>query len=342
MRSAAYLCLTLLLGLTGAEAHANGQRKMPVRGTHVVKTGDTLWDIAQSIGCRVGDVRQANKLTPQSPLRVGASLALPQCGGATPSAKVHVVASGDTLSGIAATHRTSVEALQAANGLTNTVIRPGQRLTVGSLAPVLPLRVVNGQSVGRPQRGKLVDGVRLPHDPGYYRRRVERAYGAQHAVDHTRRAIATVRTKYPHLHRLAVGDLSAKKGGSISGHASHQSGRDIDLGLYFKKQPDAYPQKFVRARDGKLHQAATWELVYALYRASTQSGGPQKIFLDYKVQGTLYKHANKRGVSKKVLGKVFQYPDGRWARGRLVSHEPRHADHLHVRFSCPAGDSGCK
>lgn len=335
-----FACLAGSLLCSGSVAADEGPHLG--KSIHVVKAGDTLWEIAQGIGCRVSDVRRVNAMNEQSPLRVGDRLELPRCGGADRSAKVHVVESGDTLSAIALRYDTTVEALTTQNALRGTMIVPGQRLTVGALKATLPLRVVKGQSRGRPQRGTLVDGVRLPHDPAYYRRRVERAYGAQHVIDHTRRAVDAVGRKYSGLHRLAVGDLSAKKGGRISGHASHQSGRDIDLGLYFQSKPSGYPQEFVSATKGKLHRGATWELVYALYRASSKSGGPQKVFLDYKVQGTLYTHAKKRGVSKKVLRKVFQYPDGRWAKERFVKHEPRHADHLHVRFACPAGDDKCK
>lgn len=334
------IALSSLLLLLATPAHAGKNKTMPVAGTYVVKTGDTLWDIAQGAGCRVGDVRAANDLPDNAMLRPGDELDLPRCGGEEPTARVHVVASGDTLSGIALKYKTTVDDLVRRNALSNTMIVVGQRLTVGEVGTTLPLRVVKGQSVGRPQRGKLVDGVRLPYDAGYYRRRKDRAYGAQHVVDHTRRVIDAVRTKYPKLHRLAIGDLSDKNGGKISGHASHQSGRDVDLGLYFEKQPDGYPQEFVRANDD-LHRGATWQLVLELHRASKKPGGPQKVFLDYRVQGKLYEHAKKRGVSKKVLGEIFQYPDGRWAKERFVKHEPMHADHLHVRFSCPTGDDDC-
>lgn len=320
-------------------AHGGGEHN--ATAVHTVRTGDTLWDIAQSIGCRVEDLRRANGMNEASPLRVGDTVQLPRCGGEAASDKVYVVAPGDTLSAIAVRHKTTVEALRASNGLPDTTIRVGQRLTVGALAPVLPLRVVTGQSVGRPQRGRLVDGVRLPYDPGYYRRRVDRAYAAQHVIDHTRRAIAAVRDKYPSVHRLAIGDLSAKRGGRISGHASHQSGRDIDLGFYFRQAPAGYPKEFVRDGAGELHHGATWELIYRLFKASTLKGGPQKIFLDYGVQAKLYKYARKRGVAKHVLAQIFQYPDGRYTRQRLVAHEPMHADHLHVRFACPAGDDNC-
>ena len=62
------------------------------------------------------------------------------------------------------------------------------------------------------------------------------------------------------------------------------------------------------------------------------------------VEGTveLLKAARKAGVSRATLSKIFQYPNGRWTREALVKHEPKHADHLHVRFKCPPRDDGCR
>ncbi|MFK7909805.1 MAG: LysM peptidoglycan-binding domain-containing protein [Akkermansiaceae bacterium] len=49
----------------------------------------------------------------------------PTAGGAS-----HTVVSGDSLWGLARKYGTSIEAIQAANGLTNTNIRTGQTLTI--------------------------------------------------------------------------------------------------------------------------------------------------------------------------------------------------------------------
>ncbi len=329
----------LWLGSPSADARSDA------RARHTVVAGDSLWSIAQANGCRVADLRKANRLDGEV-LLVGKRLVIPRCtstsGKGKGKAREHKVRSGDTLSAIALQYGTTIGQLRALNGLRDDVIMPGQRLKIGRGAPEVPIRVVAGQSRGRPQRGSLVDGAQLPHSPQYYRRRPEWVWGAQHVVDHTRRAIAEVNRVHPSVHRLAIGDISAPKGGVLPGHGSHQSGRDIDLGLYFRGAPDGYPAEFVKAEDGTLHAAATWTLVHALYRASKTSAGPEKIFLDYDVQGRLYKAARKAGVSKATLGKIFQYPSGRWTRERFVKHEPKHDDHLHVRFKCPPRDDGCR
>lgn len=313
---------------------------------HTVVAGDSLWSIAHDHGCRVDELRRANRLG-KGPLLVGTRLTVPRCSGSTRrkgsrAERTHEVESGDTLSAIAARYRTTVGELRVRNGLRGDLIHPGQRLQLGAATPEITIRVVSGQSRGRPQRGSLVGGVQLPHSPQYYRRRPEWVYGAQHVIDHTRRAIAEVNRRHPSVHRLAIGDISAPKGGVLPGHGSHQSGRDIDLGLYFRRVPEGYPEDFIAADAGALHAAATWTLIHALYRASKTSAGPEKIFLDYDVQGRIYKAARKAGVSRGTLAKIFQYPEGRWTRERFVKHEPKHADHLHVRFKCPPRDAGCR
>jgi LysM repeat protein len=256
--------------------------------------------------------------------------------------RIHVVAKGDTLSRIAKRHGITAAELRARNRLGEGHIHVGQTLVVAEVVRAPKLRAVPGQSIGRPDRGKLKGGIQLPKDPGYYRRRPSRAFGATHVVDHVRWAVAEVRRKFPGVHRLAVGDISDENGGALQGHRSHQSGRDVDLGLYFQRQPSKYPKEFVGADDGRLHLGATWALVWAFWRASKLPGGPQMIFLDYEVQGRLYEHARKQGVAKKVLHDLLQWPDGRHARHGIVRHEPGHADHLHVRFACAPSDRGCR
>jgi LysM repeat protein len=314
---------------------------------YTVAAGDSLWSIAKAHGCRVDDLRQANVLPASDTLLAGTHLTIPACKGApavSEPGRRHRVEVGDTLSAIASRYGTTIADLRALNGLEGDVIHPGQHLTVGAGgAAVRPsIRLVAGQSIGRPQRGALVDGVQLPRSAQYYRRRPEWAYGAQHVVDFTLAAIATVNRMHPKVHRLAIGDISSSKGGFLPGHGSHQSGRDIDLGLYYVRVPAGYPDEFVSVRHARLDAAATWTLVEALYEASKAPGGPQHVFLDYDVQGELYEHARKHGVSRATLAEIFQYPDGRWAQHRLVQHVPKHDDHIHVRFACPPKDAKCR
>jgi murein endopeptidase len=277
----------------------------------------------------------------------------PQAAETTVRAK-HVVTRGDTVARIAKRYGVTEQGIRTLNDLSErSTILVGQILLLPTrtslaaaptpaLSPEAKIRVVLGQSVGRPDRGRLIGGVQLPHDAAIYRRHPAKAYGTQHAVDHTLAAIRAVKQKHPGVHRLAIGDLSHQRGGPINGHRSHQSGRDVDLGLYHKRPPSQYPNEFVRASVAKIDVAATWTLVESLAAAARKPGGPEYIFLDYGLQKELYEYARSQGVSKSRLAQIFQYPHGRRHREGLVRHEPNHGDHIHVRFSCPPKDAKCK
>jgi murein endopeptidase len=197
-----------------------------------------------------------------------------------------------------------------------------------------------GQSIGAPWAGRLQDATRLQLGDGAYIRRPHRAFGTRTTVEHIRRAVLETLAAHPDAHVLAIGDLSAERGGWISEHSSHRSGRDVDLGLFYKHPPDGYPASFVNATAETLDRAATWTLLVNLLATHGEDGGVQMIFLDYGIQGLLYRWAKENGVKERVLAPIFQYPNGRWANA-LVRHEPHHADHLHVRFRCAKADTAC-
>ena len=178
------------------------------------------------------------------------------------------------------------------------------------------------ESIGQPWDGRLRGGEALPRGDGYRIRRPHRAYGASHVVDHVRRAIAEVRGRYPDVHALAIGDLSAPHGGKLADHRSHQSGLDVDLGFYFTKVPRGYPDSFVAANTD-LDLEATWALVVAFVRTAGEAGGLDVIFLDQDVQTRLYRWARSRGVTDDQVAVIAE----------RVRHWPNHADHLHVRFT---------
>jgi LysM repeat protein len=277
-------------------------------------------------------------------------------------ARTHRVVAGDTLGAIARRHEVTIAELQRRNALRGTTIVVGQVLVLGDAVEPTPApaeakelpapptarfdlppppRADSGGSAGGGRKPSpapaLVGAVQLPRDRAYYLRHPKRAYGLPHVVESTRAAVMAVKEKHPRVHRLAIGDLSAQSGGRLSGHKSHRTGRDVDIGLYFRRSPSSYPQKFVGAKSAPVDLAATWALIEAFYEQSQRAGGPVQIFLDFEVQGEIHDWARKHGVSRRVLREVFQYPHGRYARRGLVRHEPAHDDHLHVRFGCPKG-----
>ncbi len=254
----------------------------------------------------------------------------------------HVVDEGDTLWEISRSYGCTLDALREANAILDSHLDVGQRLQIPRDTQAKPTpRFVRGQSIGATNRGRLRNATRLKAGRGYFIRRPERSYGAHHTIAHIHTALQSVRTQYPKAHRLAVGDISVRKGGKISMHASHQSGRDIDLGFFYKKRPKGYPQSFVDVTAKNLDFDATWALIEALAKTAGTPAGVETVFIGYATQKLLYKQARKHGISKVKLILILQYPHGRSSRKAFVRHEPGHNEHMHVRFSCPPRDERC-
>jgi hypothetical protein len=198
------------------------------------------------------------------------------------------------------------------------------------------------QSFGAPWNGYLRNPVRLRLGDGAFIRRPYRSFGTRTTVDFTKRAIEETLELHRKTHVLAVGDLSAQFGGPVSDHASHQSGRDVDLGLFYKRKPVGYPNVFIDGTEANLDTPAMWTLISKLASTANKNGGVWAIFLDYNVQGVIYRWAKRRGVSGAKLGRVFQYPHGRGANRGIVRHYRNHAHHLHVRFKCAKAETSCR
>ena len=326
-----YAALGLATALAAAPAFAGD----PKQRTHVVAAGDTLWELAEAHGCTVAQLREANGLQRGDALVLGRRINIPACGGAP--TREHTVEVGDTLEQIASAHGTTVAQLRELNDLDGSLIRVGQRL---KLPPARAPKT--GQSRGRVDHGWLAAPDRLPESRAYHLRRLARTFASAHLIEHTQRAIEAVHARGLPAHKLAIGDLSDEDGGPLEGHRTHQSGRDIDLGFYFVKQPKGYPDNFVEASKDNLDADATWALVELLVQTADQPGGVELIYLDYDVQRLLYAAARRDGWTAEQLARVFEYPDGRKAKGRIVQHRWNHHDHLHVRFRCPPGDQSCE
>jgi murein endopeptidase len=215
----------------------------------------------------------------------------------------------------------------------------GRRIAHAARERELELRgPVHGQSLGAPWAGRLRDATQLPDGEGYFIRRPWRSFGTRSTVEAVYHIIGRVREQFPDMHVLAVGDLSAEHGGRITDHSSHQSGRDIDIGLIYYKKPAGYPESFVVANEDTLDCEATYHLI----DEAAKTGRVQMMFLDYKLQGMIVEWARANDIDEDHLERLFQYTHGRGMNVGMVRHEPNHADHVHVRFKCSSGDTACR
>ena len=130
-------------------------------------------------------------------------------------------------------------------------------------------------------------------------------------------AVDAVQKQYPSTCDLYFGDFSAPEGGSVSHHRSHQNGRDVDIGMYFRDNRPV--DTFMPMNEANLDVTKTWCFVENLLRTQRI----QYIFLDRKVQKLLYDYALSRGVDETYLNRLFGN-----SKGAIVQHVVNHQDHM--------------
>ncbi|HMJ11569.1 MAG TPA: penicillin-insensitive murein endopeptidase, partial [Polyangiaceae bacterium] len=173
----------------------------------------------------------------------------------------------------------------------------------------------------------LEHGQPLPAHGGYVVRDPHRAWATQSTIAWFTGAFDVMKLD-PGAAAIMVHDLSAEHGGPLSGHRSHQGGRDVDL-MYYRQSCAAVcgPQSVTVA---ELDAERQWRLLrYWLERDVTEF-----IFMDYALQAPLYRAAQASGATAPELARWFQYPAGKLARVGIIRHVESHANHLHVRFRC--------
>jgi membrane-bound lytic murein transglycosylase D len=107
---------------------------------HTVRPGDTLGAIARRYRTSVDAIVRLNGLRSRTMIYPGQVLRVPSRGGvettlAAPAAKpgetvTYIVRNGDNLFQIAKAHKTTVEAIKAANGLVSDILVVGQKLVI--------------------------------------------------------------------------------------------------------------------------------------------------------------------------------------------------------------------
>ncbi|HSD67412.1 MAG TPA: penicillin-insensitive murein endopeptidase [Vicinamibacteria bacterium] len=212
-------------------------------------------------------------------------------------------------------------------------MRPWGSAGEGGLRPETEALLVTAQrdpvalgplSIGTPDAGLLLNPVPFPEGPFWTVRNPRESWGTDETIGYVVTAIEAVEARYPGSPRLVIGDVSDPTGGRLNRHRSHQAGRDVDLGFYYRRG-DA--DTFVNARKNDLDLPRTWALVRALVTETDVD----RIFVDRSLISALYAHAVAEGEDPGWLDDVF----GRSGGKGIIQHERRHKNHLHVRFFNP-------
>lgn len=320
--------------------------------TYVVKKGDTVDKIAKNFEVSSDDIARWNNLSDIAHIQIGQKLRVrvPKSSPAAKAAKsettkqadskkgktnnpepkvsvTYTVKKGDNLAKISRKTGVSIEDLKKYNKALKKnpdQIRIGQTLILSEHAVSVNGSGAKSVSHGLANNGYLTGGVQMPKGKGYYIRNPKRSYGTATTVALIQNAMAAYVKKYPSGPQFGIGDLSVQKGGKLTPHLSHQSGRDVDITM-------------IRNKTGALDIEKNWFLIEHFLKTKKV----QYIFLDYNLQKPFYDYARKHGYSEAQLRTLIQYPNGKQSYMAILRHSKGHYNHIHVRFVCAPTDSDC-
>ena len=203
------------------------------------------------------------------------------------------------------------------------------------------------QSIGAPNDGRLV-GAKKWTDTKFAKRMHEKpketAWAMPGMIALLQRAAKKVAQHHPRS-VLWVGDLSAKNGGPLAGHHSHQNGRDADVGFYAmdeRRNRQLVIERFFpfdgAGKSGEVPSAEfddrrNWAFVQALLE--DERAKVRTVFVASWLKSRLLKHASEVHVPSGILEHAMV------TLMQPANAEPHH-DHFHVRISCvPSQKSIC-
>lgn len=145
----------------------------------------------------------------------------------------------------------------------------------------------------------------------------------------------------PATESVQIGDISDKNGGQLGGHASHQIGLDADIVLFKKdhremrgvgSNPGAtgFDEQFVDKK-GKVSANFDLEANWRFIQLLESTGRLDRIFIDQHLKRAFCEYAESKGMRDEWKETL-----------RKLRHWPNHADHMHVRISCPPNSKKCK
>jgi murein endopeptidase len=201
----------------------------------------------------------------------------------------------------------------------------------------VPADARRARSVGRPNKGRLENGVPLPMNGlGYTRFDRDSHFGTDETIALIEYTAARVAHAFPGSAPMLVGAISKEDGGAIPHHRSHRTGRDVDI-AFFEKGNTPRPLFNNDLTAEGVDMVKSW---YAL-EALILTGRVEYIFADRSLHAGLSAQAEASGWGPDELDAFFLLEDESGYRG-TIRHAGGHLDHFHVRFRCPEGDAACE
>ncbi len=184
------------------------------------------------------------------------------------------------------------------------------------------------------------------------------------------KVVRSLRRKHPDAPRVPVGELSNKTGGKIPFHRSHQNGLDVDVFFLLRPRmdtPAGGPWKDAEktvplCHDGpelevqdpktgrwRVHGAFAHDWNWTLVSKFAAQEEVKVLFIGALLKRELARWSRRKSVPAKQRRRTLDklkavvcrhgHPDSR--RGYRGNYCP-HADHIHVRYHCPADSPDCR
>ncbi|MEM6306533.1 MAG: penicillin-insensitive murein endopeptidase [Pseudomonadota bacterium] len=189
------------------------------------------------------------------------------------------------------------------------------------------------QSFGRHSRGCVAGAVELPETgPTWQAMRLSRNknWGQPTLIDYVTNLSANI-AKLPGWDGLYVGDLGLPRGGPNRGHASHQSGLDVDIWML--------PPTRLNLTVNERENISSISMRRAAGAYTNNSWSEQ------------HRQVLKMAASDPRVSRIFVFPGAKvdmcnWETGnrdwlRKIRPWYGHHYHFHVRLNCPDGDAYC-
>jgi len=182
---------------------------------------------------------------------------------------------------------------------------------------------LGSMSVGNPNAGLLVNGKNAQKNELYTPIAPGTAWGTEETLAYLDAALRKVHAAIADTPPLELGDISARTGGPISPHLSHQSGRDVDIAYFYLGEQRWYR----RGNAENLDLARNWAFVRALVTETDV----EFIFMDNSIQALLRDYATSIGEDRAWVEGLF----GGGGQRAIIRYARGHATHVHIRFYNP-------